>query len=411
MDIKINPKTLCGSVEAPASKSVAHRMLICAALAKGKSTVRINASSEDIEATANCLRAIGTQIHINGSEWEITPPTELPEKATLDCGESGSTLRFMLPVAAALGIDATFTGRGRLPSRPVGILLDAMEQHGVTVISRDFPLHIAGKLQSGKYSVAGNVSSQFITGLLLALSRCAGESEIVLIPPVESRSYINITLSVLSDFGVQVIQKEDTYRINGGSLQNGKFTAEGDWSNAAFWLTAGIPVIGLNGDSVQGDKAILRELQRFGASIKKNGDCFRADVSHLSGMRIDASDIPDLVPILSVTAACAAGETVIYNASRLRLKESDRIETTVQLINGLGGNACATDDGIIIKGKERLSGGEVSGCGDHRIVMSAAIASCKCDGPVIIRGAQAVAKSYPEFFNHFNSIGGEADVL
>lgn len=411
MDIKINPKTLCGSVEAPASKSVAHRMLICAALADGKSTVRINADSEDIEATANCLRSIGTKIDVNGSEWSVTPPDRLPEKALLDCGESGSTLRFMLPVAAALGIEATFTGRGRLPSRPVGILLDAMEQHGVTVVSRDFPIHIKGRLQSGEYSVAGNVSSQFITGLLLALSVCDGESRIKLIPPVESRSYINITLSVLSNFGVKVKQSENEYILNGGSLKSGDFTAEGDWSNAAFWLAAGIEVSGLNADSVQGDKAVLRELHNFGAEITNSGNCFKADVSKLRGIRIDASDIPDLVPIISVAAACADGETVIYNASRLRLKESDRIETTVRLINDLGGEAYATDDGLVIKGKKKLTGGTVDGCGDHRIVMSAAIASCKCEEAVVIKGAQAVSKSYPEFFNRFNSIGGEADVM
>lgn len=411
MDITINPKKLCGSVEAPASKSVAHRMLICAALAEGKSTVRINASSEDIEATANCLRAIGADINVNGCNWEITPPVTLPEKATLDCGESGSTLRFMLPVAAALGIEATFTGRGRLPSRPVGILLDAMESHGVEIVSRDFPIHIKGKLGCGEYSVLGNVSSQFITGLLLALSYCNGESVVKLIPPVESRSYINITTNVLKSFGVEITENRDSYIIKGGSVKRGSFTAEGDWSNAAFWLAAGVETYGLNENSVQGDRAMAEVLRRFGAELSYSDGRLKANVENLKGIRLDASDIPDLVPIISVTAACAEGETVIYNASRLRLKESDRIETTVRLINNLGGEARATQDGLIIKGKKRLSGGEVDGCGDHRIVMSAAIASCRCDNPVIIRGAQAVAKSYPEFFNKFNSLGGEANVM
>ncbi len=410
MDIKITSSALSGTAEAPASKSVAHRMLICAALADNKSTIRINKTSEDIEATAGCLESLGVTIEKDGERWTVTPPDNLPDKATLDCGESGSTLRFMLPVVSALGIDATLTGHGRLPERPIAPLLDEMKKHGVKAES-GFPIKVSGKLTGGKYKIAGNISSQFITGLLLALPLCDGESEIEIIPPVESKPYIDITTSVLADFGVKIKENGNIYSVSPTRPTGGDFTAEGDWSNGAFLLAMGVDVTGLRKKSVQGDRKILDVLRSLGAQIKESNDTFSADISQLHGAEIDASDIPDLVPVISALASTAQGETRIYNASRLRLKESDRIETTVRMLNSLGGEAVATDDGLIIKGKSKLSGGTVDGCSDHRIVMSAAVASAKCENPVIITGAQAVNKSYPEFFNEYISLGGKIDVL
>lgn len=410
MDIKIVPSALSGTAEAPASKSVAHRMLICAALAKTPSTIKINKTSEDIEATAGCLKSLGVAIEKNGELWTVTPPTDFPEEATLDCGESGSTLRFMLPVVSALGINATLTGHGRLPERPIAPLLDEMKKHGVK--SNDgFPIKVSGKLTGGSYKIAGNISSQFITGLLLALPLCDGESEIEVIPPVESKPYIDITTSVLADFGINVKENGNIYSISAKAPVGGNFTAEGDWSNAAFLLAFGVRVKGLSLNSVQGDRKILDVLTAFGAKIKNEAGTLQADLSSLYSTDVDASDIPDLVPVISALASTAEGETRIYNASRLRLKESDRIETTVRMVNSLGGEAVATDDGLIIKGKQLLSGGTVDGCGDHRIVMSSAVAAVKCKNPVIITGAQAVNKSYPEFFNEYNSLGGDANVL
>ena len=410
MNIKINPTSLSGRIEAPASKSVAHRMLICAALAKGKSTIKINKSSDDIEATAGCLESLGVTIERNGNEWTVCPPDDFPEKAELDCGESGSTLRFMLPVVAALGIDATFTVHGRLSSRPITPLLDEMRNHGVKC-DGEFPLHVSGKLTGGKFRVAGNISSQFITGLLLALPLCEGESEIEVIPPVESKPYIDITTNILSLFGVKTEEKANVYNIKHSDFLSGTFTVEGDWSNAAFLLALGAEVSGLDKASAQGDRKILDVLRSFGAEICEKNGLIRVSLSDLHGTDVDASDIPDLVPIICAVAATAEGTTKIFNADRLRLKESDRIKSTVEMINSLGGEAYETDDGIIINGKEKLSGGTVESFNDHRIVMAAAVASQKCENCVIIKDAQAVNKSYPEFFEDFNSLGGDANVM
>lgn len=410
MNIIINPTSPCGEIQAPASKSVAHRMLICAALAKGKSTLCINKTSEDIEATARCLEAIGVAIEKNGTAWTVTPPCEFSKTATLDCGESGSTLRFMLPVVAALGIEATFIGHGRLLSRPIADLTDEMKRHGITFADGG-SLSISGKLTGGKYTIAGNISSQFITGLLLALPLCDGDSEIEVIPPVESKPYIDITTKVLSLFGVNVEENGTIYNIRHSDLQSGAFNVEGDWSNAAFLIALGAEVSGLDPKSTQGDKKILDVLSSLGAEIKNENNFVSADLSNLHGADIDASDIPDLVPVICAVAATAQGTTKIYNASRLRLKESDRIETTVRMVNSLGGKATPTEDGIIVEGQTSLAGGTVDGCGDHRIVMSAAVASLRCKAPVIINGADAVNKSYPDFFKDFNTLGGDANVM
>lgn len=410
MDIRIIPSALAGTVEAPASKSVAHRMLICAALAEAQSTIKINKTSEDIEATANCLESLGVRIEKNGALWTVTPPEKFPEEAVLDCGESGSTLRFMLPVAAALGITATFTGHGRLPERPIAPLLDEMKNHGV-VCNDTFPIKISGRLAGGKYKIAGNISSQFVTGLLLALMLCDEKSEVKVIPPVESGPYIDITTKVLEAFGVGVEKNGTVYTIMPSRPVGGGFDVEGDWSNAAFLIALGVEVSGLDEQSVQGDKKFLDTLVCLGAVIKKENGFLQADLSSLQGTRIDASDIPDLVPVLCALASTADGQTLIYNASRLRLKESDRIKTTVQMINSLGGEAVETDDGIIINGKVTLRGGEVDGCADHRIVMSATVMALRCENPVTITGAQAVNKSYPEFFNDYTMLGGKLNVL
>lgn len=410
MDIRIIPTALTGTAEAPASKSVAHRMLICAALAEGKSIIRINKTSEDIDATASCLASLGVKIEKNGELWEITPPEEFPAEATLDCGESGSTLRFMLPVVSALGITATLTGHGRLPERPVAPLLEEMKNHGVEC-NDTFPIKVSGRLTGGKYTIAGNISSQFITGLLLALAVCVGESEIDVIPPVESKPYIDITTSVLENFGVKVNENKTVYTVTPCRPVGGDFSAEGDWSNAAFLLSLGVKVSGLDKSSVQGDRKFLDVLSSLSAVIREENGVFQADVSSLHGADVDASDIPDLVPVTCALAATADGETRIRNASRLRLKESDRIKTTVQMIKSLGGEAAETEDGIIIKGKPTLSGGEVDGCGDHRIVMSSAVMALRCENPVIIKGAGAVNKSYPEFFNEYTLLGGKINVL
>lgn len=410
MDIKITPSPLSGCIEGIASKSVAHRALICACLAEGPSKIKINTTSQDIEATVSCLRGMGAFIEQNGNVYSVEPIKETPPLAKIDCGESGSTLRFLLPVICALGMNAEISGRGRLPERPLSPLKEELIRAGAS-ISDKFPLRVSGRIACGEYSIKGNVSSQFVTGLLMALAAADGESRINLIPPVESRPYIDITLSVLKSFGVEVREDNNTFYIRGGSIKGSEFAVEADWSNAAFWLCSGVQVSGLNPDSAQGDKAIIDVLRKMGAGIIRNGDAYKADVSVLKGAVIDASQIPDAVPVIAAIAATAEGETVICNAQRLRIKESDRIVSTAQMLRSLGADAKETEDGLIISGKRVLSGGTVDSFNDHRIAMAAAVAAAKCEGDVIITDAGAVKKSYPDFYKDYNKLGGHADVL
>ncbi len=410
MDIKIIPHKIEGSLDGIASKSFAHRALICAALAKGKSNIKINTTSEDIDATVECLKSLGADITQNGDCYTVTPIGKAPAKAAINCRESGSTLRFLLPVICALGTETKISGSGRLPERPLSPLKEVLIEAGAS-ISDCFPLAVSGKIGCGEYSIKGDVSSQFITGLLLALSAIPGESRISLIPPVQSRPYIDISLSVLKRFGADIREENNIFFINGGSLKGCDFAVEADWSNAAFPLCLGAEVKGLNPDSVQGDKAIIDILLNMGAQISITDSGYKADVSALHGCRIDASDIPDAVPVIAAIASTAEGETVIFNAERLRLKESDRIMTACSMLRSLGADITETDDGMIIQGKKSLCGGETDSFNDHRIAMAAAVAAAKCEGEVIIRSAQAVNKSYPEFFNDYNKLGGNARVL
>ncbi len=409
MDIKITPAQISGSIEGIASKSFAHRALICACLAKGKSQIKINTTSADIEATVECLRNLGAGIEKNGVIYTVTPIGALPEKTEIDCGESGSTIRFLLPVICALGIKTEIHGSGRLPERPLSPLKEELIRMGAE-ISDSFPLNVSGKISAGEYSLRGDVSSQFVTGLLMALSYLGG-GVIKLIPPVQSRPYIDITLQVLRTFGADIKEENNTFYINQNPLSGCDFAVEADWSNAAFPLCMGAEVMGLNPDSTQGDKAIIEVLKKMGVSVTENGGSFKADLSSLHGCRIDASDIPDAVPVIAAIAATAQGETVIYNAERLRIKESDRIQTTVSMIHALGGDIAETSDGMIINGKPFLSGGETESFNDHRIAMAAAVAALKCKGEVIIRNAEAVNKSYPAFFEDYNKLGGKTHVM
>ncbi len=409
MDIRITPSVISGSVESIASKSFAHRALICTCLANDESKIKINTTSADIEATVDCLRNLGAGIEKNGVTYTVTPIGALPENAVINCGESGSTLRFLLPVICAIGIKTEIHAHGRLPERPLSPLKEELIRMGAE-ISDSFPLSVSGKISAGEYTLRGDVSSQFVTGLLIALSYLGGGA-IKLLPPVQSRPYIDITLEVLRTFGADIKEENNTFYINSVGLNGCDFTVEADWSNAAFPLCMGAEVTGLNPDSTQGDKAIIDVLKNMGAEIIRNGSSFKADLSSLHGCRIDASDIPDAVPVIAAIASTADGKTVIFNAERLRIKESDRIMTTVSMLRSLGGDVKETDDGMIIIGKSFLTGGETDSFNDHRIAMAAAVASLKCKDDVIIRNAEAVNKSYPTFFEDFNKLGGKANVV
>lgn len=410
LNIQITPAPLSGSIDGIASKSFAHRALICAALARGCSKIRINTSSEDIEATVSCLKNLGAGIEQNGDVYSVSPIASPLKNAEINCRESGSTIRFLLPVICALGTETEISASGRLPERPLSPLKEELIRMGAS-IADSFPLKVSGRIGCGEYSLRGDVSSQFITGLLMALSFLSGESRINLIPPVQSRPYIDITLQVLRQFGAEIKEDNNVFYIKGGRLSGCDFTVEADWSNAAFWLCSGAEVRNLNPDSAQGDKAIIDVLAAMGAKIQKTETGYKADVSSLHGCRVDASQIPDAVPVIAAIAATADGETVIYNAERLRLKESDRIETTASMLRSLGGEVDTTADGLIIRGKSALSGGETDSFGDHRIAMAAAVAAQKCKNAVTITNAQAVGKSYPAFFEDYNSLGGKANAL
>lgn len=405
MDIRISGGKLSGSVEAIASKSCAHRLLICAALADAPCTVEIAQLSADIEATARCLKALGAGMERVSEGYYVTPiDFKTPRKAVLDCGESGSTLRFMMPIAArmAKGSEIQFVGGGRLPERPNTVLANAMRMHGVKVSSDNLPLSIEGCLEDGMYMMPGNVSSQYISGLLFALPALPRTSFIRFTTEVESGSYIALTIAALKQFGVEVKSVLGGYDIPGNQIFKSPAIAraEGDWSNAAFWMAAralgsDINVTNLNMNSVQGDRAVMQVL-----------DAMRSAGGKLCAARVDASDIPDLVPILSVVATQAEGETVFYNAGRLRIKECDRLAAMHECLSILGADVEETEDGLIVRGNTQLHGGEVQSFNDHRIAMSMAIAATVADGDIVIRGAQAVAKSYPTFFEDYKKLGG-----
>ena len=403
MDIKITPRLLSGRVTAPPSKSVAHRLLICAALAKGESVIKRISSSKDMQATIGCLRALGAQIELKGDTAFIKGIEEPARECVLDCCESGSTLRFLIPLACALGARAEFVGQGRLPQRPITPLLETLPKNGaVFEYENTMPFTVSGQLTPGRYEIRGDVSSQFITGLLLCLPLLEGDSEIVLTTALESRPYIDITIGAMKQFGVEVDRQEDTFIIKGGQeYRPRELTVEGDHSQAAFFeaaaaLGADVEVLGVNVNSYQGDKKIVEIIKEIVYNNKKG----------LSPFDEDVSDIPDLVPILCVLGSFCEGVSYIRNAARLRIKECDRLHAMAVSLNSCGGRVTEYEDGLRIEGVGTLCGGEVPDFNDHRIPMAMSIAAMRSSAPIIIKGAQAVAKSYPDYWEVYKSLGG-----
>lgn len=420
-DVVRNPK-----VEVISSKSYAHRILIAAALSDKVIKVECNALSKDMEATADCLRAMGADIVTEGCSFIVTgikapnaKPIEEGVDRILDCGESGSTSRFLLPVAAAVNDKATLIGSGKLPTRPFGPLCDALRNNGCSVDSDYIPINVSGKLNAGIFEIPGDISSQFITGLLYTLPLLDGDSEIRLTTPLASVDYVNITIDVLKKFGIEInIDDKGNYLIKGNqnyTYDGDVLKVEADWSNAAFLMGIGalggeLTVTGLNLKSLQGDKEIANHLAKFGASIsfpRQVGDSTNITVMNLllKGITVDASNIPDMVPALSVVAAYANGDTLIKNVERLRIKESDRIATVSAIINALGGSVDVVEENghtnMIIHPIEEYKGEEVviDGANDHRIVMAASMAASVDTRIITIEGAEAVNKSYPGYFD------------
>lgn len=436
MNLLVTPHLLAGIAHAIPSKSVAHRTQILAAFSDGPSRVpRTFASeSDDTKATWRCLRTLGCTLR-HEHEGSYLMPVDadfLPVQVTLDVGESGSTLRFLLPVVAALGCKATFVCHGRLAERPLTPLDEQLAEHGATVCwtsdAEGTPcLKLSGKLTPGTFRLPGNVSSQYVSGLLLAAPLMVGTTEVVVQWPIESRGYIDLTIQELARHGVQVHEEQrDTdngpataFCVEEGSrlVSPGHLTEEGDWSNSAFWLAAGaigpeiLTVEGLSMHSRQGDRAIVDILGDFGAQVdvrELGRDYAQLSVhrGRLEGIEVDISDIPDLAAPIAAVAAVAKGTTRLTGAGRLRLKESDRLETIASAIRALGGHAEAWEDELAIEGVERLSGGVVDTANDHRIAMMAAMCAAYAEGPTTIVGAECVAKSYPAFFMDFSALGG-----
>lgn len=385
MNITLFPGKLTGKLSVIPSKSQAHRLLICAAFSQGRTRLICPETNRDIDATAQCLQALGAEITREDWGYRVVPGATLPEQAELPCQDSGSTLRFLLPIVGALGVDATFRLAGRLPQRPLSPLWEEMERMGCA-LSRPTgdTIRCTGKLRPGAYTIDGSVSSQFITGLSFALCLMDSPCDLTVTGTVESRPYLELTRNAIALFGGGFGQ--------GGFRSPGTVRVEGDWSNGGFWLAANtlgsrIDVKNLSPDSPQGDRAVAKLLPRLEENIT-----------------ISARDIPDLVPILAVVAACKQG-AVFTDIHRLRLKESDRVASVAAMIVSLGGKAEAEADRLTIHGTGLL-GGRVNAVGDHRIAMAAAIAATACAGPVTIAGAECADKSYPQFFREFRRLGG-----
>ena len=422
MNVTVNPGSIVGEIKMLPSKSHLHRLLIIAALANEETTLQsAPTEAEDIIATIACLEALGAKITVHSDDgFHVIPINreKLPQHAILPCKESGSTLRFMLPIVCALGVTGEFHMEGRLPDRPIQPLDRELENAGIRLSrpKREI-LRCEGKLHRGDFVLPGDISSQYITGLILALPLLKGDSCLTVHEPVESEDYINMTLEVLELFGQLPNVIHNKYQIKGGSefQSPGNVYTEGDWSNAAFWLSAGampggdMRVNGLNPNSRQGDKEICNILKQMGANVRWEDGVVCVTENEWKAIEIDATAIPDLIPVLSAVAAVGSGTTLIKNAARLRLKESDRLTSTAETLNALGANIIERADGLEIRGVKTLKGGTVDSWGDHRIAMTAAIASAACSEPVIITGAQAVRKSYPQFWDELVRLGKEID--
>lgn len=422
MNITLTPAPLSGTVAAIPSKSHLHRLLICASLGDTEICLPCPMLSQDIEATIRCLNALCATVEYQNNELSIIPIQASHQNVTLDCGESGSLYRFLVPLVGALRKTATFKLSAKLPQRPMDALWNTLEAHGITIIGKGTASPIvSGTLTPGRYEIPGDVSSQFISGLLFALPLLSGDSEIIITGETQSIGYIQMTLDALKDFSICIGSSRTPtptdisgFSVPGNQHYHAKNTPvpEGDWSNSAFWLCAAgacsgeITVTGLNRNSGQGDKAVCDILRQFGADVTQAENAVTVRKGNLHGITIDAADVPDLIPALAVVAAAAMGTTVIQNISRLRLKESDRVTTVCGLINALGGNAASDENTITIIGNGALSGGTYDAFQDHRIVMAAAIASTICKNPVTVTNAQNVDKSYPEFFHDFARLKG-----
>lgn len=422
MKVTMNPSSVKGEVNAIPSKSHLHRLLICGSLAdKETKIICAHTGAEDISATVACLEAIGSKIETLSDGFLVQPidRDNLPSTAILPCKESGSTFRFMLPIVCALGITGDFHMEGRLPERPIAPLDGVLEGKGIK-LSRptQTTLRCEGQLESGTYTIAGNVSSQYISGLLMALPLLEADSTLEITESLQSGDYIAITLGVQKDFGVTHELTDTTYHVKGGTTftSPSQILTDGDWSNGAFWLACGampggdVTLKNINAHSLQGDRRMADIIRQIGVNLQWEGNEVTATEGKRQAVEIDAGEIPDLIPVISAVLSVAEGVSVIKNAGRLRIKESDRLATTASTLNALGAKVTELEDGLIIEGVKHLKGGMVDAHIDHRIAMLAAVASLACTEPVILTGAQAVNKSYPKLWEDLQPLGKQLEI-
>ncbi len=415
-NIKIIPGSLQGKIKVPSSKSLCHRAIIAAGLSHEICNIENVVFSEDILATCNAMRNLGVLVSqgkdivtIKGENFS----KEINNK--IDCLESGSTLRFLIPIALLTGKEVTFTGKGRLAERPLTPYYKIFEEQKIKYSCKgELPLTLEGKLKPGEYEIPGDVSSQFITGLLFALPLLGEDSKIIVTTELESKGYVDLTIDILNKFSVKIENQEyKTFTIKGNQRYTASnYRVEGDFSQAAFWLVAGllrgeVQCEDMNINSLQGDRVIIDIIQEMGGHVSLDGDKIKVKKSKTQGTTMDASNCPDLVPILAVLASLSEGTTKIINAGRLRIKESDRLKAMAVELTKLGADIVETEDGLIIHGKETLKGGIVDSWNDHRIAMALSIASIRCTEPVILTDSATVSKSYPEFYRDFSALGGK----
>ena len=412
MNILVKESKISGSVIAPPSKSYAHRLILASFLSGQRVKINNVGTSQDVLATLNVVKALGASVEIYDN-FVIVERKDLTDGAVLDCNESGSTLRFLMPIVPALNVSATLTGKPSLLSRPNDGLIDCLQKNGAIING----FNISGKLKSGTYYLDASVSSQYVTGLLFALSIIDGVNKIVLVNKIVSSPYILITIDVLKTFGVDVGFDGNVLTIVGNSYKNKvkEITVEGDWSGSAFTLALGavngsVTVKNLNVNSKQGDKAILDILRDFGATLKVNNDAVTVSKNELKGIEVDIDSIPDLAQVIASVASNANGKTVLKNISRLKIKESDRALAIVNSLTNLGVSAKIVNDTIEIIGGAK-HGGVIDGGNDHRTVMAGVVSGVTASGDVKILGAQAINKSYPNFLEHFKNLGGKYDVI
>jgi len=422
--LRIEPGKLSGRIFIQPSKSMAHRLVLCALLAEGASEIDNIVLSDDIKATLGACESLGASVRIEDStvfsgrkRVIITSKGQIRVvKPVIDCFESGTTARFIIPVSRLCADPVTLTGRGRLVTRPFDIYKSLLPGKGVNYTDEGgkMPIGLEGRLMPGDYDIRGDVSSQFISGLLMALPFLDEDSRIRIIGPLESRPYVEMTIDTLKRFGITIEHSEDCsmFRISGRQKAAAcSLAVEGDWSQAAFFCVLGaisgeVSIDGLNRDSLQGDRIILDFVRSMGARTVWNNGTLEISPGTLNSICVDASQCPDLVPAVAVAAALCPGESVIKNAQRLRLKESDRLSAVCSELNKLGARVEENRDGLVIHGVEHFTGAGVDGWNDHRIVMALAIASSRSTGPVEISGFEAVSKSYPEFWQDFRLLGG-----